>query len=58
MNKPVVIEKTRRELELNYLPKNHEATAKHLPDVYYKNKKGGIESINRRDIKTLFRQSF
>ena len=39
MNKPVVIEKTRRELELNYLPKNHEATAKHLPDVYYKNKK-------------------
>ena len=32
MNKPGVIEKTRRELELNYLPKNNEATAKHLPD--------------------------
>ena len=57
MNKPVVIEKIGNDVDLHALPRTHAGTARELPEVYYKNGKGSVDRVERKNIDTWFREA-
>ena len=43
--------------ESHILPRNHKATVKELPEVYYKNSTGSIDRVHRKNLETWFREA-
>ena len=43
--------------ESHILPGNHKDTAKELPEVYYKNGKGAVGKVDRKNLENWFREA-
>ena len=43
--------------ESHILPRNHKATAKELPEVYYKNGKDAVGKVDRKNLENWFREA-